>query len=60
MKDREKKNESRGRRAYTKPKLRSIDLVADQVLAVGCKLSTGGSAPAGFTCTATGCSAAGS
>lgn len=48
------------RRTYSKPVLRFIDLVAEEVLTVGCKTSTGGGKPGGFSCTSNGCSSAGS
>ena len=54
-------NSGKAKRTYVKPKLRVIDLAADEVLAVGCKLAVGGpSKPAGITCIANGCSTPGS
>lgn len=46
-------------RGYVKPKLRTIELVAEEVLATGCKtgFSTG---PAPPNCLAIGCAADGS
>ncbi len=34
-----------GKREYIRPKLRIIELVAEEVLAVSCKISSGDSAP---------------
>jgi len=48
------------RRRYEKPVLLVIPLVADEVLAVGCKLDNGGSGPVGISCTSAHCSAPGS
>jgi hypothetical protein len=59
MKDRVSERKRRERRAYTKPRLRSIDLVADQVLGVGCKLD-GGGLGAVVGCTLNNCVNAGS
>ncbi len=39
-----KNDNSAGRLPYEKPVLRTINLVAEEVLGVGCKLQTGGSA----------------
>lgn len=47
-------------RTYTKPELRRIPLKADEVLSVGCKMSTPPGAPLGATCTAAACFSAGS
>ncbi len=48
--DREKTGLSR--REYDKPRLRTIELAADEVLAIGCKTSTSpGPKPGGATCT---------
>ncbi len=38
------------KRAYEKPKLRTIELVAEEVLAEGCKLSSGALGPVGDSC----------
>ncbi len=43
MKTNQKKEEFK--RAYKKPRLRIIELAADEVLAVGCKIRVGASAP---------------
>jgi hypothetical protein len=49
------------KQSYEKPRLRTIELAAEEVLAVGCKLDTGPlAAPTDAPCTANGCSAAGS
>ncbi len=45
---------------YEKPRLRAIDLAAEEVLAVGCKLDGGPGGPIGASCTASSCFAAGS
>lgn len=52
----EKKNKAK----YEKPQLRVIELKAEEVLGVGCKIASGGSAVGGATCTANGCNQAGS
>ena len=54
------RSDTRQRLPYEKPHLRVIELVADEVLAVGCKLSTGPGGPIGATCTAAACFADGS
>ncbi len=41
----EQKKREEGKREYIKPKLRIIELVAEEVLAVGCKTPSGYSAP---------------
>lgn len=48
------------RQHYEKPSLLVISLVAEEVLAVGCKLDGGGSGPIGASCTASACQAPGS
>lgn len=40
---------NKDKRPYERPKLRVIDLVADEVLAIGCKLSGGGQTAYGNT-----------
>lgn len=40
------KNISGNKKVYEKPELRIIELETDQVLILGCKLASGGSAPA--------------
>lgn len=57
MIDRDKKKK---RRTYSKPQLRSVDLVADQVLSVGCKTTSSGIAFGVIPCTANSCGSAGS
>jgi hypothetical protein len=44
---------------YEKPTIRRVSLVAEEVLAVGCKLGTG-PGPFGATCTAVPCNQPGS
>lgn len=51
---------NRARQPYEKPSLLVISLVAEEVLAVGCKLDGGGSGPIGANCTAAACQAPGS
>ena len=53
-------NRATGRRHYEPPAVRVIRLNTGELLAVGCKLSDGGSAWGGFTCTLNSCVAAGS
>jgi hypothetical protein len=49
------------KRAYEKPVLRVIELETDQVLIIGCKQSSGGSAPlAPINCIDNSCADAGS
>ncbi len=48
------------KRAYEKPQLRAINLAAEEVLAVGCKLDGGPGGPIGASCTSSSCFAAGS
>jgi len=63
MKSLEDHNE---KQEYTKPKLTAIELAADEILAVGCKLTTGigsgGTSNVGnpTSCTLTGCVGPGS
>jgi len=45
---------------YEKPRLRAIELAAEEVLGIGCKLESGGFAPAGPTCISNNCTQAGS
>ncbi len=45
---------------YEKPRFRTIDLAAEEVLAVGCKLDGGPGGPIGASCTASSCFSAGS
>ncbi len=48
------------RLSYEKPLMRTIDLAAEEVLAVGCKLAGGPGGPIGASCTASACFSAGS
>ena len=48
------------RRPYEKPALRTIDLVAEEVLSVGCKMAIAPGGPVGATCTSASCFADGS
>lgn len=48
------------KKPYEKPVLRTIDLVAEEVLAVGCKLADAGGGPFGLTCLSSSCFNAGS
>lgn len=52
--------ESKARQPYQKPGFRVIDLAAEEVLAVGCKLDGGPGGPIGASCTASSCFSAGS
>ncbi len=45
---------------YEKPELIAIDLAAEEVLAVGCKLAGGSGGPIPPTCTTSNCVTAGS
>lgn len=59
MKNDDEKKESR--REYEKPRLRTIELAAEEVLAVGCKTVSGGTAfGGGPTCMVRNCSGRGS
>lgn len=49
------------KRPYQKPRLRTIELAAEEVLAVGCKATAGiGGFGNPVSCTAAGCSSPGS
>lgn len=51
----------KSKQPYEKPGLRIIQLAAEEVLAVGCKLSSGGGhLPVATPCNAIGCSGIGS
>ncbi|UCH92627.1 MAG: hypothetical protein JSV88_20345 [Candidatus Aminicenantes bacterium] len=55
------KNNVKNKKIYEKPKLRIIELETDQVLILGCKLDSGGSAPGDpVTCIGNLCAEAGS
>lgn len=45
---------------YEKPSFHTIDLAAEEVLSVGCKLDGGPGGPIGASCTASSCFSAGS
>jgi hypothetical protein len=53
MQDKKDKEE---KQAYEKPKLRVIELLAEEVLGIGCKAFWGGSGVAGRGCTTGICS----
>ena len=53
-------NEDNNKKSYSKPELIIIELTADEVMAVGCKLSSSSGGPVGATCTAVPCVNAGS
>jgi len=48
-------HQTKPRRGYEKPRLRSIKLNADEVLAKGCKMSTPSAGRQGTGCLAGGC-----
>ena len=48
------------KRPYEKPKLRAIELAADEVMGVGCKMESAGGGHLPPTCYATSCVAIGS
>jgi hypothetical protein len=48
------------KRPYEKPRVRVIDLAADEVLAIGCKTISGGFNTGAAPCTANSCSVVGS
>jgi hypothetical protein len=54
------KNNTKNKKIYEKPGLRIIELETDQVLILGCKLDSGGSAPNAVPCIANYCAEAGS
>lgn len=55
------KNQDCRKKPYEKPKLRIIELAAEEVLAAGCKLSVGGSAFGSIgSCLGMGCAGPGS
>jgi len=56
-----KQNEEKTKHPYQKPRLRIIELAAEEVLGVGCKLINGDSAPGSpFNCIGNNCSGDGS
>ena len=48
------------RQPYEKPSFKTIHLVAEEVLAVGCKMATPSDGPIGFACTQANCNQEGS
>jgi hypothetical protein len=46
-----KKNATEKKQAYEKPKLRTIELLAEEVMGVGCKIAPGAPGQAVSTCT---------
>lgn len=56
----ENQDKKRTNEPYEKPVLRKIDLIAEEVLAVGCKSQVSGSAPRGTPCMVSNCSKRGS
>ena len=59
MQSDQKKGE-KGKRVYEKPRLRTIELAAEEVLGVGCKLAGGGFDFGAAPCAANNCSQLGS
>jgi hypothetical protein len=55
-----KKGEDQEKEAYERPRLRTIELAADEVLAIGCKTATSPGAPLIPNCPASGCKEPGS
>jgi hypothetical protein len=49
------KNQEEKKKTYEKPRLRIIELAAEEVLASGCKLTSGGSAFNAIPCSASNC-----
>ncbi len=47
-------DKKRPRKPYQKPELKVIELVAEEVLGIGCK-NDSSSAPSGFTCMSNNC-----
>lgn len=52
------KKDTKPKEAYEKPKLRIIELAADEILAIGCKTAPGGPGQSGAGCTNPACSLA--
>jgi hypothetical protein len=48
------------KKKYVKPKLTTIELAADEVLSIGCKLLLGGTAAGAIPCPANNCNQDGS
>lgn len=55
-----KQGKEETKEAYQKPRLRTIELAAEEVLGVGCKLDTGGFDVGVTPCTGNLCGVAGS
>ncbi len=51
--------EKKEKRIYSKPELKVIELVAEEVLGNSCRTLSGGSAPGNPTCVGSGCFGAG-
>ncbi len=49
------KNQEEKKKTYEKPRLRIIELAAEEVLAAGCKLTGGGFAADAVPCAANNC-----
>ncbi|MCL4367702.1 MAG: hypothetical protein M1337_00775 [Actinobacteria bacterium] len=60
MEPQEKQNAEPGGRAYEKPTLRKIELVAEEVLGIGCKLNTSDTRGRNKYCGNASCNAANS
>lgn len=52
----DKKKTATSKQAYEKPKLRTIELLAEEVLGIGCKTAPGAPGQAVSTCTTGVCS----
>ena len=55
-----RRTKGNSKRPYEKPRLRSISLVAEEVLGVGCKFVDHGTAPLATPCDYANCAQAGS
>jgi len=49
-------NKQKAKKVYKKPKLRKIELAADEVMGIGCKLSDGGFSLDAAPCNINNCS----
>ncbi len=56
----EAEKEKKSRKTYEKPRLRVIELAAEEVLGVGCKSASGGFARGAAVCMFSTCAGAGS
>ncbi len=56
----EAEKEKKSRKTYEKPRLRVIELAAEEVLGVGCKTVSGGFARGAAPCVFSGCAGGGS